>query len=161
MNYQIIYSMCSQTIKPRRRKNIMQKLLKNHITKLRFGIIGAINTILDIGILFALSGIFSIPKVPANIISTTVTFVISFFANRKYTFKPASSQHIVREMILFTGITLFGLWVIQGIIINVLTPSFMSLNITGELALLYAKLIATGASMVWNYILYSRIVFRD
>lgn len=37
----------------------------------------------------------------------------------------------------------------------------MSLNITGELALLYAKLIATGASMVWNYILYSRIVFRD
>lgn len=121
MNYQIIYSTCSQAIKPRRRKNIMQKLLKNHITKLRFGIIGAINTILDIGILFALSGIFSIPKVPANIISTTVTFVISFFANRKYTFKPASSQHIVREMILFTGITLFGLWVIQGIIINVLT----------------------------------------
>lgn len=139
----------------------MQELLKKHTAKLRFGVIGGVNTILDIGILFVLSSIFSVPKIPSNIVSTTITFIISFFANRKYTFKPANNHHIVREIALFTGVTLFGLWVIQGIIISVLTPFFINLNVTDELALLYAKLIATGASMVWNYVLYSRVVFRD
>ena len=139
----------------------MQQLLQKHATKLRFGIIGGINTLLDIGLLFFFSSFLGIPRGIANIGSTSVTFVISFFANKKYTFKSTRRDTLVREMVLFTVVTLFGLWVIQGVIIHFLTPSIIALGIKEEIALLGAKLIATVASLVWNYLLYSRVVFPE
>ena len=65
----------------------MQELIKKHETKLRFGLIGGLNTLLDFGLLFAFSSILGVPKLFANILSTSVAFVFSFFANKKYTFK--------------------------------------------------------------------------
>ena len=138
----------------------MQELIKKHETKLRFGIIGGLNTALDFGLLFAFSSILGIPRGLANIMSTSVAFVFSFFANKRYTFQSSSKENIVREMLLFTIVTLFGLWVIQGLIIHFLTPALASLGLSDNLALLGSKLIATVASLIWNYLLYSRVVFK-
>ena len=139
----------------------MQELLTKHETKLRFGFIGGVNTLLDFGLLFAFSSLFGIPRGFSNMLSTSVTFVISFFANKRYTFKSTSKDNLVREMVLFTLVTLFGLWVIQGVIIHFLTPVIADIGIREELALLASKLIATVASLVWNYLLYSRVVFKS
>jgi putative flippase GtrA len=138
----------------------MQELLKKHETKLRFGIIGGINTALDFGLLFVFSSLFGIPRGFANMLSTSISFIFSFFANKRYTFKSSSKENVVREMVLFTVVTLFGLWVIQGLIIHFLTPVIINLGTTEELALLASKLIATVASLIWNYLLYSRVVFK-
>ncbi len=138
----------------------MQDLLKKHETKLRFGIIGGINTALDFGLLFVFSSLFGIPRGFANMLSTSISFIFSFFANKRYTFKSSSKENVVREMVLFTVVTLFGLWVIQGLIIHFLTPVIINLGTTEELALLASKLIATVASLIWNYLLYSRVVFK-
>ncbi len=138
----------------------MQELLKKHETKLRFGIIGVINTALDFGLLFVFSSLFGIPRGFANMLSTSISFIFSFFANKRYTFKSSSKENVVREMVLFTVVTLFGLWVIQGLIIHFLTPVIINLGTTEELALLASKLIATVASLIWNYLLYSRVVFK-
>lgn len=137
----------------------MQELIKRHETKLRFGLIGGLNTLLDFGLLFAFSSLFGIPRGFANVLSTSVAFVFSFFANKKFTFQSSSKENIVREMVLFTIVTLFGLWVIQGLIIHFLTPVITSFGLTETIALLSAKLIATVASLIWNYLLYSRVVF--
>ena len=138
----------------------MQELIKKHETKLRFGIIGVINTALDFGLLFVFSSLFGIPRGFANMLSTSISFIFSFFANKRYTFKSSSKENVVREMVLFTVVTLFGLWVIQGLIIHFLTPVIINLGTTEELALLASKLIATVASLIWNYLLYSRVVFK-
>ncbi len=138
----------------------MQELLKKHETKLRIGIIGGINTALDFGLLFVFSSLFGIPRGFANMLSTSISFIFSFFANKRYTFKSSSKENVVREMVLFTVVTLFGLWVIQGLIIHLLTPVIINLGTTEELALLASKLIATVASLIWNYLLYSRVVFK-
>lgn len=138
----------------------MQELLKKHETKLRFGIIGVINTALDFGLLFVFSSLFGIPRGFANMLSTSISFIFSFFANKRYTFKSSSKENVVREMVLFTVVTLFGLWVIQGLIIHFLTPVIINLGTTEELALLASKLVATVASLIWNYLLYSRVVFK-
>ena len=92
----------------------MQDLLKKHETKLRFGIIGGINTALDFGLLFVFSSLFGIPRGFANMLSTSISFIFSFFANKRYTFKSSSKENVVREMVLFTVVTLFGLWIILG-----------------------------------------------
>lgn len=137
----------------------MQELIKRHETKLRFGLIGGFNTLLDFGLLFVFSSFFGLPRGMANIFSTSIAFVFSFFANKRYTFKSSSKEHLVREMVLFTVVTLFGLWVIQGLIIHFLTPVMLSFGATETVALLISKLIATIASLIWNYLLYSRVVF--
>lgn len=138
----------------------MQELIKKHEIKLRFGIVGGLNTVIDFGLLFAFSSILGIPRGLANIMSTSVAFMFSFFANKRYTFQSSNKENIVREILLFTLVTLFGLWVIQGLIIHFLSPALTSFGLSDNLALLSSKLIATIASLTWNYLLYSRVVFK-
>ena len=137
----------------------MQETVKKHADKLRFAIVGGVNTALDFSILFTLTMFIGIPKELANFISTSVSFLFSFFANKTYTFK-STSKNLKRQFLLFTVVTLFGLWVIQTIIIAAITPVFTNLGINKSAALLISKLIATAASLIWNYTLYSRVVFK-
>ena len=137
----------------------MQEIAKKHADKLRLTIVGSINTVIDFSILFTLTILFNIPKELANFISTFVAFLFSFFANKKYTFK-STSKNLKKQFLLFTIVTLFGLWVIQTIIIAAITPIFTNLGVNKATALLISKLIATIASLIWNYTLYSRVVFK-
>ena len=137
----------------------MQEIAKKHADKLRFTIVGSINTVIDFSILFTLTTLFNVPKELANFISTSVSFLFSFFANKKYTFK-STSKNLKKQFLLFTVVTLFGLWVIQTIIITAITPVFTNLGVNRPAALLISKLIATAASLIWNYTLYSRVVFK-
>ena len=139
----------------------MKPVLKKHGTKIRFALVGGINTLIDFGLLFAFSSLWGIPRGFSNILSTSVAFIFSFFANKRYTFKSAEKDNIVREMILFTVVTLFGLWIIQSLIIHSLTPFIASFGLSDELSLFVAKLVATVASLIWNYILYSKVVFKS
>lgn len=70
----------------------MQEIAKKHADKLRFTIVGGVNTALDFSILFILTMLFNAPKELANFISTFVAFLFSFFANKKYTFKSTSKN---------------------------------------------------------------------
>ena len=137
----------------------MQEIAKKHADKLRFTIVGSINTVIDFSILFTLTTLFNVPKELANFISTFVAFLFSFFANKKYTFK-STSKNLKKQFLLFTIVTLFGLWVIQTIIIAAITPVFTNLGVNKATALLISKLLATIVSLIWNYTLYSRVVFK-
>lgn len=126
----------------------------------RFVLVGAFNTLLDFGILFGLNAL-GVNKLLANVISTTIAFVFSFFANKKFTFR-ATGGSIVKEMILFVLVTLSGLWIIQTLFIAFTSPLLADL-LHGDqtLGLFAAKLGATALSMIWNYVLYSKVVFRQ
>lgn len=150
----------------------MKKLqnLKNN-QGLIFVIIGGFNTILDFAILFSLKFLGFI-EIFANGISTGITFIISFILNKKYAFKShnKSRKELVREMILFTLVTLFGLWIIQSVVIlTIKTPvqkilpnlDFLNFTLSKEtLSLLTSKIIATFFSLVWNFIMYKKVVFQ-
>lgn len=139
----------------------MRPRITKHATKFRYLLIGTINTAIDFGILFMLTWFISTPKELANIISTTIAFAFSFVANRSFTFR-SRTGNVRRQLLLFTLVTLFGLWVIQTIIISLLAPVvFISLNFSQSVALLISKLIATVASLIWNYLLYTNVVFKD
>lgn len=123
----------------------------------RFLVVGGANTALDFGLLFILNHL-GLPALIANIISTGCAFIFSFFANKKYTFS-GGSDNIRREMVLFVVVTLFGLWAIQTCIIAAAKPILVPILGSSESALFVAKLIATVASMTWNYVLYIKLVF--
>jgi putative flippase GtrA len=137
---------------------VTEKITKKHADKLIFAGIGATNTVIDFIILNVLSLVFGLPKIGANVISTSVTMVISFFANKKFTFK-SNSKNYRREIVLFFVFTMIGLYIIQNLVISLLSlllptdlGEFWRLNI--------AKVLATGVSMVWNFITYKKFVFK-
>lgn len=134
------------------------KLLKKHAEKLRFALVGSFNTALDFGILFGLV-FLGLDRIPANYISTFVAFIFSFFANKTFTFR-SKGGNIGKQFVLFVLVTLFGLWVIQPIIIlgvgSVLDPT----DLSEPVVLFAAKITATVGSLIWNYLLYSRVVFK-
>lgn len=137
--------------------NLIKKI-KNNPQLLRFGIVGGANTALDFGLLFVFKFI-GIPVEIANIMSTGLAFIFSFFANKKYTFK-TTNTNIIREMILFVIITLTGLWGLQTLIIALTHNPLTQLMGNTDVALLVAKLLATVASLTWNYLFYSKLVFK-
>lgn len=125
---------------------------------IRFGIVGAINTALDFGLLLFFTHL-GLPKIVSNTLSTGMAFIFSFFANKKYTFR-SSSGNVKREIVLFTIVTLFGLWVLQNGVIWLISPLCAALLHNESLALLAAKLAGTIVSLTWNYLTYDILVFR-
>ena len=136
----------------------MKALLKKHESKLRFAFVGGFNTLLDFALLFLFTNL-GVNKFAANYISTSVAFVFSFFANRSFTFKSKGSMK--KQIIPFLVVTLSGLWIIQPIIIWLATQPLNALITNDAIVLFIAKLLATVASLIWNYFFYSRFVFTD
>lgn len=122
----------------------------------RFIVVGICSTLIDFVVLFLLQRI-GLPIIVANTLSTSVAFCFSFYANKKFTFK-TSGTNIKREVLLFVIVTLTGMWVLQNIVIALSMPLFSKFT-EHEIALLFSKLFATGFSMIWNYILYKKVVF--
>ena len=136
----------------------MATALEKHGDKIRFVIVGGANTALDFAVLFLFVSL-GLDKIASNYISTSVALVFSFFANKSFTFKNKSSN-AKKQFGLFLVVTLAGLWVLQTIIIWAVT-TLLEQYISNESALLFiAKLIATVGSLIWNYLLYSRLVFK-
>lgn len=136
----------------------MDQLLKKHAEKLRFAVVGGANTVLDFAFLFLFTSL-GINKYLANIFSTGIAFVFSFFVNKSFTFKN-NDKNVKKQFALFAIVTLSGLWILQPFVIWVSTLS-LEPSVTDENILLFiAKIIATVASLVWNYLFYSRLVFK-
>jgi putative flippase GtrA len=136
----------------------MEASLKKHAEKVRFIIVGGANTALDFLLLFLFTGL-GIDRILANYFSTSIALVFSFFANREFTFKNTTGD-ARRQFVLFLVVTLIGLWVLQPIIIWVGTLALEPYIANDELSLFITKLVATVASLIWNYLLYSRLVFK-
>ena len=129
----------------------LQSFFKNQ--KIKFATIGAFNTALDFAILFSLKAL-GINVAFSNIVSTGVTFILSFILNKKITFNSTNKtkQENIKEFLSFTIITLFGLWVIQTLVIYIIT-SILSNILISNITLFIAKIIATIFSLIWNFVL--------
>ncbi len=133
-----------------------------------FCAIGVLNTAVDVTIYLVLRRA-NLPIVAANTISTAAALILSYSLNRKFTFKSTAKAR--SNIVPFLIVTLAGLWVLQPIVIH-LALSVLRLPFAGSLLRqtglsgsssrdLLSKLAATPATLLWNYILYSKLVFRS
>jgi putative flippase GtrA len=132
--------------------------IQNKQQKLRFAVVGAVNTAIDFSIFLGLSSV-GMPPIAANFIATTTALCFSFVANKKYTFS-SKSANVKKEITIFLVVTLIGLWVLQPLVLTVVSRSLASLSLAHFAVLVVAKFAATLVTLVWNYILYSRVVFK-
>ncbi|MEU0533150.1 GtrA family protein [Amycolatopsis tolypomycina] len=122
-------------------------------TQLRFGAVGVANTLVD-ALGYALLVTLGVPLFVANFISTTTGMLLSFTLNRNFTFR-AKDGDVRRQALLFFGVTAFGLWVVQAAIIFAVTSAFPGVNV------LVPKGAGIVVGLVWNYVLYHKVVFRQ
>lgn len=132
--------------------------LKKHLDKLRFGLVGIANTVVDFCVLFIVFNLFGVDKIIANYISTSFAMTFSFFANKHFTFK---SEGVGKKKgVLFFVITGFTAWIVQPLIIWASGIMLGRFNLNPNFTLLISKSLAIGVSLIINYILYSKVVFK-
>lgn len=128
--------------------------------KIRFGMVGVINTFVDFVVLNVLVGLFGVMIIPANIASTTAAMLTSFGLNRRVVFHGGDGS-LVRQLVLFFAVTLSAIWIVQSGVMYIVYQALLSTTGWNETVLLnIAKLCGISTGLVWNYLWYSKVVFR-
>ena len=131
----------------------MRKLSPLFTQAVKFGVVGLLNTGLDLGLYFLLTrgiAVFAALPVLAKAISYSVGTLNSFFLNRGWTFH--SSARTSRALPVFVLASL------AGVLINTETLN-LALNQLKAPELI-ALGLATAASLSWNFIASRWVVFR-
>lgn len=106
------------------------------------------------------------PLLVANTISVTIGISISYFLNHLVVFQEVK-RPTLKGYAHFFLITGFSVLCIQNIVISVTTHFIHSMTIFGTITLSetiiinLAKAFAVVIGMIWNFLLYKHVVFRQ
>ena len=139
--------------------------------KIRFLCIGSFNSLVDLTILNTLVFVAHFPIWAANTISVSIGITISYFLNHFIVFKYHKSTDF-RNFMKFFLVTGLSVVVLQTIIIYLTKPIYTNLlvhhvhvlntaTLRARASLNLAKVTAILVGMVWNFTLYSRLVFAS
>lgn len=117
---------------------------------IRFCIVGAINTGIDIAVFSLLFYGFNLNLLLANSAGFMAAVINSYLLNKIWTFEDASA-HSAQRMGMFVLIALGGLG-ISNLVVYILVESVGALP---------AKIVAIAAVLVWNFGLTRKFVFKD
>lgn len=144
---------------------LIQKLVKQFS---KFVIVGGINTAIDViilRILVEVTGIVSgIGIVVLNAMAFSVAVVNSYYMNKRWTFKEAAAGIVDKNAAIqfsqFFIVSVIGISINSGVVYLVTTFTAPLFGLSAENWVVAAKLVATGASLVWNFIGYKLFVFK-
>lgn len=127
----------------------------------KFGQVGVLNTAVDFGILNFLMAAVQVNSgvgiVFINATSFTTALINSYFWNKKWVFVGQNKSNFIT----FAVVTLIGLSINTGIVYGLTTYVPPILVKSNTLWANLAKLAATGFSLIWNFIGYKLIVFKN
>jgi putative flippase GtrA len=122
---------------------------------LAFGVIGAANTLLYMGITYVAMGI---GVVKANVLATVITTTIAYFANRHWTYRHHSRSRRRREYTLFFGFNLIGL-LIQSGAAAIAKYGFGLTEQNHKIALMVVTMAGIAVATVFRFWAYRTFVF--
>jgi putative flippase GtrA len=130
----------------------------------KFILVGGVNTGIDFAVFNALIFITGITQgyglAVINLISFSIAVINSYFMNKYWTFQDITKNREETKFAQFIAVSLVGAGVNSGIVAaftSVFPPAF---GLSSHLWANAGKLLATGASLVWNFIGYKLFVFR-
>lgn len=165
----------------RGRPSIVPRTWAGSLRMRRFAAVGVVNTILDYVLFIGLTKIFSLPLDlvwVAKAVSGTVAIANSFYLNRRWVFRAGGAR--LRQAARFVAATVIGVYVIQTSLTQLFATSYPGVGralydlvgatgfadafpnvLTEALAIKTAAfVIATSASMTFNFAAYRFWVFR-
>ncbi len=126
----------------------------------KFALVGVLNTAIDFGILNTLIVLTSITGgvgiILMNATSFTTAIINSYFWNRQWVFSEGKRG----DFLTFVVVTVIGLSINTGIVFFLTT--YVPPVLVGSKAQWanLAKVLATGISLIWNFLGYKLVVFR-
>lgn len=132
-----------------------------NIQFVRFAAVGLINTAIDIVLFAVLYSLLDSPLLVANTVSTATALLAGFVLHTSYTFRDA--QRTKRTFAAFLTVTLLGLWVLQPVVISLVAPLLENnfvYDFEHDPAVLVAKFCSIAVTLLWNFVWYSRVIFR-
>lgn len=123
-----------------------------------FGLIGAANAVVDVALFTALHTV-GVGPMSAKVVSGLITIVISYYANRRWTWPHRPGRdHQRRQLLQFAAISGAGLALAEGC----LAVSHYVLHLHGVLAdNLSANVVGLALGMIWRFYASRRWVFTD
>ena len=118
----------------------------------RFGVVGGIGAVVNMGILYMLVQHGGWNHMVAAVIATEAAILSNFAMNDRWTFRDAHSRYnwVVR-MLRYNAIAGGGALISLGVL--------AALTLGVGIHYLVANLIAIGAGTIWNYVVNSRLTW--
>lgn len=130
----------------------------------KFFIVGILNTVLDFAVLNFLMWMTQTYKGPSIVIFGTISFSVavinSYFLNKYWTFGDQSKEQAPRQFIKFLSVAIVGLVLNNSIIYIITTLINPIFGLTPVLWANFAKVVATGVVLAWNFAGYKLFVFK-
>ena len=122
---------------------------------IKYGICGALSTLLDIGVFWLLANVFNLYYLIANAIAWIVALFFSFLVNKYYVFESKSfkKEVWVKESVEFFGARGLACGIDMGGMYYLVSVIGVNKN--------YAKLIITVVVIIINYILSKYWIFKN
>ncbi len=122
---------------------------------LKFGVVGGIGAVIDLGGAAVLHGEFHVEALEAKAISTIIATLVTYLGSRFWTFKHRENQALGRELALFIVLNVIGL-VIAEVVIAIVT---YGLGLHSQLEYNAASVVGTGLATIFRYFAYRQWVF--
>lgn len=125
----------------------------------RFATVGALTTGIDLVLFLILREGFGLPTLLANTISYSTGIIVNFTLNRRWTYTGATPKAVWLQFLQFCAVSLTGL-ALNNLLVLLLDKPLATLFAASAIRGVISKMIATGGSMTWNYLLNWRWTFR-
>jgi putative flippase GtrA len=122
---------------------------------LKFGVVGGIGAVIDLGGAAVLHGKFHVEGLEAKAISTIVATFVTYLGSRFWTFKHRENQALGRELALFIVLNVAGLLIAEAVIAVVT----YGLSLHSQLEYNAASVLGTGLATIFRYFAYRQWVF--
>ncbi len=132
----------------------------------KFFIVGIANTAIDFAVLNAemfVTGITSGSSlIFFNIVSFSVAVINSYFMNKYWTFedKRPDGEKTAVKFSQFIGVSLVGISINSAIVFAFATFVSPIMGLSPQIWVNIGKLLATGISLIWNFVGYKLWVFK-
>jgi len=121
----------------------------------KFGVVGLIGSIIDLGGAAYLHGAVGIGPMISKALSITAATVVTYLGSRFWTFRHRVNQALLREGILFAVLNLAGLAIAEVVI----AFTTYGLGLKSALAYNAASVVGTGLGTIFRYFSYKKWVF--
>ena len=114
-------------------------------------LVGVLNTAIDFAVFFTLVEGFGVAIVLANVLAFSTAVINSFFLNKYWSFAGRRSDRAnAVQLPLFVAVNFGGMVLSTGVL----------WWLAGFLPVWLAKVLATVASFIWNFVASRQMVFR-
>lgn len=142
---------------------------REHIRFVKFAVVGAIGSLIDIGVMNLMTQVFHLPLVIGGSISFICAVTNNFFGNRFWTYPDSRSKPVHHQLGMFFIVNAVGIAIRIPILKYVEPPlaklfesvAHISFDTADALAKNATLIFAIGVVMLWNFFINRYWTYND